>query len=159
MPTNGCRISLEITTVTQKVLHIKARSPPTANPCCCCDEVSLLVYIMISWNILAFWELLKQASCRAIPDSVWLVSCRKGQRHCCYRDSKRLNIWRFAYHKHQNKPLLIYIDSAWPAFCLILTGLLHRHKCYLNFPIGQLSRFLFPLDLRQVPSSWDKFQF
>ena len=40
----------------------------------------------------------------------------------------------------------------WRAFYIILVVSLHRHKCCLNYPIGQLSRFLFPLDRRQVPS-------
>ena len=44
------------------------------------------------------------------------------------------------------------IGIAWRAFKSILIGQLHCDNCCLNYPIGQLSDFLFPLDCRQVLS-------
>ena len=34
----------------------------------------------------------------------------------------------------------------------MLIGQRHCHKCFLNYPIGQLSDFLLPPHSRQVPS-------
>ena len=42
-----------------------------------------------------------------------------------------------------------FMDSACRAFYLMLIGPLHRHKCSLNYPIGQLGDFLLLLYSRQ----------
>ena len=63
------------------------------------------------------------------------------------------SIWRFPVFSP--KP---YLDSAWQAFLILLIGLLDRNKCSMNYPIGQLSPFLLPLDRRQVPSFNETFK-
>ena len=59
-------------------------------------------YFRVLWKHLHYWRISR--SLLHLATSHAGLGLQQRQRHCCYKDGKQLNNWRFPYGQHQNKP-------------------------------------------------------